>query len=149
MLLVLWLPAVGNLIAYLVRKIPRRAPQARGFAAGAVFMPHLQVRLAATGLVADLPSALASAGNCCTLIVGKGGFTARLEGPLPAQPDQVVALELLRPSVALASLQPGTEFHLLIGATAAAKGRVVEVTPLPGLPAERGSPQAPRRSPAR
>ena len=132
LLLVLWLPAVGNLIAYLVRKIPRRAPQARGFAAGAVFMPHLQVRLAATGLVADLPSALASAGNCCTLIVGKGGFTARLEGPLPAQPDQVVALELLRPSVALARLQPGTEFHLLVGATAAAKGSVVEVTPFVG-----------------
>jgi hypothetical protein len=81
--------------------------------------------------VPDLPSALASAGNRCTLIVGKGGFTARLEGPLPAQQDQAVALELLRPSVALARLQPGTEFHLLVGATAAAKGRVVEVTSIP------------------
>jgi hypothetical protein len=127
LLLVLWLPAVGNLIAYLVRKMPRRAPSVAGFANDAVFTPHLQVRLALTALVPELQSALASAGQRCTLVVGNGGFTARLGGPLPAG-DGPVAVELLRPQVALPQLTPGREFHLVVGTTAVAKGRVMEAT---------------------
>lgn len=128
LLMVLWLPAVGNLVAYFVRKIPRRAPQlAAGFGAGSPFTPHLRVRLEPAGTVRDLPAALASAGNSCTLIVANSGFTARLDGPAPVQQDQGVQVELLRPEVALAQLATGTEFRLAVGATAVAKGRVVEV----------------------
>ncbi len=128
LLLVLWLPAVGNLVAYFVRKIPRRPrPLGGGFGAASVFTPHLRVRLEPTGLVADLPAALAAAGNNCTLIVGNSGFSARVGGALQQQ-DGDVAVELLRPEVALPQLAAGTEFRLLVGATAAAKGRVIEVT---------------------
>src|SRR3954465_6558617 len=45
LLLVLWLPAVGNLIGYLIQKIPRRTRPARDFAARAPFTAHLQVQL--------------------------------------------------------------------------------------------------------
>lgn len=128
LLLVLWLPAVGNLVAYFVRKIPRRAPQrAAGFGVGSAFMPHLRVQLEPAGMVRDLPATLAAAGNSCTLIVANSGFTARLGGPVPVQEDRGVQVELLRPDVALAQLAMGTEFRLAVGATAVAKGRVVEV----------------------
>ncbi len=125
LLMVLWLPAVGNLVAYFVRKIPRKAPAHLGFTEGAPFTPHVHVRLQPTGLVPDLPAALASARNHCTLVVGNSGFTARAGGAASA--DEDVALELLRPEVALAQLTPGTEFRLAVGTTAVAKGRVVEV----------------------
>ncbi|HEY0823168.1 MAG TPA: hypothetical protein VGD76_05220 [Ramlibacter sp.] len=128
LLLVLWLPAVGNLVAYLVRKIPRRAPRLGArFRAGSVFTPHLRVQLEPTGLVPDLRAALATAGNDCTLVVGNSGFSARVEGALPAQQGETVAVELLRPEVAGPQLAAGTEFRLLVGTTVAAKGRVVEV----------------------
>lgn len=128
LLLVLWLPAVGNLLAYLIRKIPRRPrPLAGVFPARSVFTPHVHVRLEPTGLVPDLPSALVSAGNRCTLIVGNSGFSARIGGPLPGQEGESVAVELLRPAVALGQLTPGTEFRLLVGEIAAAKGRVLGV----------------------
>jgi hypothetical protein len=127
-LLVLWLPAVGNLITYLVRKIPQRPPKpAPDFSAGSVFTPQLQVRLQPTGLVPDLAAALASTGHHCTLVVGHNGFTARVGGVLPSGPEENVAVELLRPEVALRHLAPGTEFRLLVGTTVAAKGRVAEV----------------------
>lgn len=126
LLMVLWLPAVGNLVAYFVRKIPRKATRPAGFAEGSAFTPHLQVRLEPTGLVPDLGAALASAGNSCTLVVGNNGFTARV-GALRETPERVVAVELLRPEVALPLLKADTQFRLLVGQTVAAKGRVAEV----------------------
>lgn len=128
LLLVLWLPAVGNLVAFFVKKIPRRAlAPAAGFHAGCVFTPQLRVRLEPTGLVADLHSALAATANNCTLVVGNSGFTARVGDANSVRPGEDLAVELLRPEVGLPQLAAGTEFRLLVGATAAAKGRVVAV----------------------
>lgn len=127
LLMVLWLPAVGNLVAYFVRKIPRKPTQPAGFAEGSAFTPHLQVWLEPTGLVPDLRAALASAGNHCTLVVGNNGFTARVDGALHETPDRDVAVELLRPEVALPLLKAETQFRLVVGRTVAAKGRVAEV----------------------
>ena len=44
-LMVLWLPIVGNIIAWLIQraKTPKHVPQ--GFTAGTVFEPHAQVEL--------------------------------------------------------------------------------------------------------
>ena len=125
LLLVLWLPAVGNLIAYLVRRLPRRAPRGPGFPAGSAFVPHLRARLESVELAeAERASLLEHTG--CLLLVGQQAFTARLGQPLAralaaAQPQPI---ELLRPAAALAQLVPGTPFHLLVGTTAVAKGRV-------------------------
>lgn len=133
MLLVLWLPAVGNLIAYLVRKIPRRAPPVTEFAPGSVFTPHLQARVDALGMPGELLAALDPADRRCTLIVGRRGFTARLAAPvvqaLAAAGEQALAMELLHPGVALPQLAPGTDFHLLVGTTAVARGRVASANP--------------------
>ncbi|MDB5751492.1 MAG: hypothetical protein JWP65_1913 [Ramlibacter sp.] len=129
LLLVLWLPAVGNLIGFLVRKIPRRAPPATEFADASVFSPHLQVRLEPTTESAGMLAALDPATHTCTVIVGRRGFTARLAEPLAqvldSETSQLAPIEFLHPAGALAQLVPGTDFFLLAGTTAVARGRVV------------------------
>jgi hypothetical protein len=129
LLLVLWLPAVGNLIAYFAGKIPRGAPRVTEFIAGSAFTPHLQVDLTGTGLPTELLEALDPAARACTLIVRRHGYTARLAQPvadtLATPGQQTLALELLHPAVGLAKLKAGTDFHLLVATTAVAKGRVM------------------------
>jgi hypothetical protein len=135
LLLVLWLPAVGNLVAYLLRKIPRRAPPATDFPAGTTFTPQLQVRMERAGLSAQQQAALDPAERRCTLLVGPRGFTARLAEPvaqaLDAPGPRSIALELLHPAVALPQLAPGTDFHVLVATTAVAVGRVQQVVGRP------------------
>lgn len=130
LLLVLWLPAVGNLIAFFIRKIPRRAPPATDFADGSPFRPHLRVQLEPTTESAGWLAALDPQTRLCTVIVGRQGFTARLPGPLVEELDSERAheaqLELLHPDTgALGQLTPGRDFFLLAGTTAVARGRVV------------------------
>ena len=127
LLLVLWLPAVGNLVAFFIRKIPRKPPPATDFAPGAAFRPQLQVRVDAL----PLPDALEEHERRCTLLVGRQGFTVRFAQPvrqaLAQAGAQVLPLELLHPKAGLPKLKDGMEFHLLAGTTAIAKGRITEV----------------------
>jgi hypothetical protein len=127
LLLVMWLPAVGNLIAYLIRRLPRRPPRpaslpVAAFPQASAFAPHLQARLEP---VAPLPAA---DGATCLLLVEGQAFTARLALPVAQALDapQLQPIELLRPAAALPHLAAGTAFHLLVGTTAVAKGWVVE-----------------------
>src|SRR5215204_4109927 len=71
LLLVLWLPAVGNLIAYFIKKIPRSAPPATDFVPGAAFAPQLSVQLEAVELPGPPRAALDVAEHRCTLLVGR------------------------------------------------------------------------------
>jgi hypothetical protein len=112
LLLVLWLPAVGNLVAWVARRIPQKAPPATDFAAGAAFAPHLQVSIEAQG---PMPPD----GSTVLVVAGRQGFVGRLRGGPEAM------LELLQPQRALPCLPAGTEFHLLAGRTPFAKGRVL------------------------
>jgi hypothetical protein len=129
LLLVMWLPAVGNLIAYFVGKIPRSAPPATDFAADAAFAPQLQLRVEATPLPADTLASLDPAERRCTVLVGRRGFTGRFGQPvaqlLATQGEQLLPFELLHPRVALKHLAVGTDGHLLAGRTAVARAKVV------------------------
>lgn len=129
LLLVLWLPAVGNLVAYLLKKIPRRTAPARRFPSDRAFRPQLQVRLQWMQPGPELRPASEPAERLYTVLVGRSGFTARLghaQGqPLEGPGSQDVAVEFLHPAVALRQLAPGTAFHLLHGTTAVAQGTVV------------------------
>ena len=128
LLLVLWLPAVGNLIAYLIRKIPMRRPRPTAFRSGADFSAHLQTRIDSVSAPADWP-AFDPLEQRCTVLVGQSAFTVRSAEPLaqwlPHAPQRL-DLECLVPSAALPALIPGTPFHVLIGTTSVAQGRVVE-----------------------
>ncbi|HZY19643.1 MAG TPA: hypothetical protein VFE82_14295 [Ramlibacter sp.] len=128
LLLVLWIPAVGNLIAFLVRQLPRRAPPPLAFAHGTPFTPHAQAALAVVDLPPGFIASLDPQEARGTVITGRRGYTVRLDRPLAqwlADPGpQPVALEFLLPQVALRELQPDVQVHLLAGTTAIAKGRL-------------------------
>ena len=130
LLLVLWLPAVGNLIAFLVRRLPRRAPRVVEFAVTAAFAPQLIVSLSPNSTTAALPTEEVR----CTVVLGKEGFTGRTAAPLSqvlaaAGGAQDVPLEMLRPEVALPRLLPGTSFELFVGQVHVAQGKVERTCP--------------------
>jgi hypothetical protein len=133
LLLVLWLPAVGNLVAFLVRKIPVRppAPRVADFPPGSNFAPHLLAQLDPVPVPEGALQAMDPHDRRCTIVAGQQAFTVRLDEPVVARfatgQAQSLALELLRPDVARQHLPVGREFHLLAGMTAVAKGRVLEV----------------------
>lgn len=126
LLLVLWLPAVGNLVAFVIRKLPRRDTGMPGsFDDNAPFAKHLTVRMASWGAVTVLAGE-----RQCTLVIGKEGFTARTATPIAlelsdatGEPD--LALELLRPGVALARMPPGLRVQVMVQGTVIAEGVVV------------------------
>jgi hypothetical protein len=131
LLLVLWLPAVGNLIAYFAGKIPRSAPPITDFGADTPFAAQLEVRVDTAAAAPELLRAIDLQEQRCTLLVARHGFTARSRAPLAPtltqQGPQALSLQLLHPQVALPKLTPGTEFHLLVGTAGLAKGTVTRV----------------------
>lgn len=130
LMMVLWLPAVGNIIGWLIHraKTPKSLPQ--GFAAGTVFEPHARIEL--TLLAADTPllSRPIRAGYFDgAMVVGSEGFTARLAVPAEEEPVPEVPcmldVQFARPELALAKLTVGTKFALLAGRTLLGTGYVV------------------------
>jgi hypothetical protein len=130
LLLVLWLPVIGNIISFAIARVGS-ARRRHAFAADAPFRPQLLVELTAAGGRLRLRRQE----RRCTLVVGSDGFTARLRVPVTqwlagAQPC-ATQVELLRPELALACMVPGTRFSVLAGTVPAGHGRVVEVLPAP------------------
>ena len=127
LLLVLWLPAVGNIVAFGIRRWRAAHPPRPPFDPAAPFQSHLLVELARVGPA----SAGATDASLCTLVVGSEGFTARLAQPLAqwlAGPQPaVLQVQLLRPALALARLPAGAVFSVLAGTRALGTGRVLEV----------------------
>jgi hypothetical protein len=127
LLLVLWLPAVGNLVAFAVRQWHLRARRRTQFDAAQAFSPQLVARvtpLAAPGLTGGPDP------RRCTIAIGSEGFTARTAAPLAQLLADIglprdLPLELLRPAVALPRLAAGTPFQLLAGNVAVANGTVL------------------------
>ncbi len=127
LMLVLWLPAVGNLVAFAVRKLHPLLRRKRGFADDSPFKAQLSAEVAARETAGD--GALGPGQRNCTVIVGNEGFTARtgqaLSQALAAPPSPaVVELEFLRPALALPRLPPGADFYLMVGPAVVASGRV-------------------------
>ncbi len=66
-----------------------------------------------------------------TVIHGRRGYTVRFDRPVAqwlagsGRQPQTLALELLIPQTARPRLPAGTAFHLAVGTTAVARGRVV------------------------
>lgn len=130
LLLVMWVPVIGNVIAFFARKLPWPAPRP-AFAQDRPFAGHLRVQL--TALAAPRPAAAPvpeSEQGLCTLVVGTEGFTARLPMPLAAwlasDQTQPIELELMRPALALPRFAVATAFHVLAGEAVVGEGRVLE-----------------------
>jgi hypothetical protein len=126
LLLVLWLPVIGNIISFAIARVNSRRHR-HAFAADAPFRAQLLVELTAAGGRLRLQREE----RRCTLVVGSDGFTARLPFPIAqwlasAQP-QATPLELLRPELALPHMPAGTRFSVLAGTSVAGHGRVLEL----------------------
>ncbi len=131
LLLVMWLPAVGNLVGFVIGKLPARKQRQQDFDPASPFTPHLLARLRPIAPANGTPPVFDAAECRCTLIVGHQGFTARSAQPLLAGLASVaegktatLEFELLRPSVALAALCPEVALHVLMGSQAVASGHV-------------------------
>ncbi len=130
LLMVLWLPIVGNIIGWLMQRARAPKHQLQGFPAGTMFEPHARIEL--TLLAADTPrlSRPMRVGFFDgALVVGSEGFTTRLAVPADAEPVPEVPctleVQFLRPELALAQLTQGTRFALLSGRTLLGTGRVL------------------------
>lgn len=119
LLLVLWVPAVGNIIGYLMARFARRPPTT-GFPPQAPFVAERLADVRFDAATPDLARPLA-----CTLLQGSEAFTARLRSAAPADADAAaVELQFLVPGVALPRFAPGAEFRVVFGQTAVGEGRV-------------------------
>lgn len=130
-LLVLWLPAIGSVIGFLKNRLPPSAPPPTHFAEDSAFAPQLRVQLEKVALPPGYAELLDPGEDRATVILGRRGFTVRMAEPVmewfAGSGQAEVPLELLRPAAALPHLPLGTGFHLLMGTTAVAKGRVCEI----------------------
>lgn len=138
LLMLLWLPVIGNIVAWLVAKVRRPAPPGLSgpvpavFGAAGTFSPHALVEL--TLREAKLPiedTPIAAGEHHCALVVGNDGFTARWF----VRPDDTVSrgkahalqVEFLTPAVALPRFQRDATFRMLVGGAFIGDGRVLEV----------------------
>ena len=136
LLMVLWVPIIGNVIAWLIGKWPRRAPAAAppGFDALGAFTPGALAEI--TFRKPALPSQdtpIAPGEYRCALVLGKEGFSARWMVPagdaLERGKPAALEVEFLSPAVALPRFQPGTTFRVLIGDSFVADGRILQLRP--------------------
>ena len=128
LLLVLWLPVIGNVVAFVIMRVQsaRRARRSAGFAPESPFIAHLRVEVLP---LAPAPVFSKEERNC-TLVIAQEGFTARSTTPLAqwltAGATCPVELQLLRPELALPRLPAGTSFSILAGFLVVARGRVLQ-----------------------
>lgn len=130
LLMVLWLPIVGNIIGWLIQRAKTPKQQPAGFAPDAVFERHLRIELKL--LPPDTPRQARPIREGLfvgAVAVGAEAFSLRLAVPAGGEPQPEQACELdaqlLRPELALPKLTPGTRFVLLAGRTALGSGRVL------------------------
>ena len=124
LMLVLWVPVIGNVIAFVARKIMlRRTPFDRPFA------PELLVEMRPLAPLPRLPQPLA--GDSCALVVGTEGFTVRLSQPLSGWLAAGSAIEVqaqfLKPRMALSLFPPDTPFRVVAQQQLVGQGRVLQV----------------------
>ncbi|MBH1963602.1 MAG: hypothetical protein I8H77_04670 [Comamonadaceae bacterium] len=131
LLLVLWLPIVGNIIGWLMGRA--RAPKVTspGFAPDAGFVPSALVEITLLAAATPSESRPVRAGLFpCLVVLGNEAFSARMQVPAGAEPIPEVARELqmefLRPELALPKLHIAREFTLLSGRKLLGRGRLLE-----------------------
>jgi len=133
LLMVLWVPIIGNVIGWLIGKIPRRAPPAElvGFDAAGAFTPHLRIELTLRPTALLSHNVPLSAGEYrCALVVGNEGFSARWVVPRGAVLERgtphALEVELLAPDTARVKFPEGESFRVLVGDSFIADGRVLQ-----------------------
>lgn len=141
LLMLLWIPIIGNVIAWLVARVrrPHAEEPVAGFDQRADFTAHARVEL--TLRESQLPSEnipVAAGEHRCALVVDNQGFSARwrlrpgdvVERGRPRQCD----IEFLAPELALVRFPVDAPFRMLVGESFIGDGRVLQlVTPVAQL----------------
>ncbi|KQW64337.1 hypothetical protein [Variovorax sp. Root411] len=137
LLMVLWVPIIGNVIAWLIGKRPRRAPPPvavtpPSFDMLGAFAPHALAEL--TFRKPALPSQdipLAPGEYRCALVIDKEGFSARWVVPpgdaLERGKPAALELEFLSPAIAGPRFPQGAVFRVLISDSFIADGRILQL----------------------
>ncbi|MET3178853.1 UNVERIFIED_ORG: hypothetical protein ABIC43_002009 [Variovorax guangxiensis] len=138
LLMVLWVPIIGNVIAWLIGKRPRRAPPPAppGFDDLGAFTPSVLAEI--TFRKPALPSQdipVTPGEYRCALVLDKEGFSARWVVPpgdaLERGKPATLEIEFLSPAVALPRFPVGESFRVLIGDSFVADGRILQLRPAP------------------
>ncbi|WP_213955256.1 hypothetical protein [Variovorax sp. dw_954] len=141
LLMLLWLPIVGNIIGWLIARMRRPpAPEPQTFGGPETFHAHARVDLtlrAASVPSEDVPVAVGE--HRCALVVGNDGFSARWfvrpGETVRRGKSHPVQIEFLAPALALPRFQRDAVFRMLVGGAFIGDGQVRE---LPGLPEPAG-----------
>ncbi len=137
LLMVLWVPIIGNVIAWLIGKLPRRTPKPAppaGFDTLPEFTPHLQAALtfrSPSVPAQDVP--LGPGEYRGALVLGTEGFSARWRVPpgtsLARGTPVALDIEFLSPVVAQPKFTQGTAFRVLVDESFVADGQALQLRP--------------------
>lgn len=145
LMLLLWIPVIGNVVAWLMARLKRPAkpvPATAGALAAAAAAESvakaLETPFRAQALAditlrpAPVPAddlLIAEGEHVCAFVVGTEGFSGRWQVPAGAAfrrgTTQRLAVEFLSPAVALPRFAPGTVFRMLVGEAFIGDGTVV------------------------
>lgn len=142
LLMLLWLPIIGNIIGWLVARVWRRRQAAKAaaaaattpasFEAGSAFKPHALVELTLRRSTVPAENLPLSAGeHRCALVVDNQGFSARWFVPrdeaLQRGQAQALQIEFLAPAAALPRFPRDAAFRVLVGESFVGDGRVLQL----------------------
>ncbi|RYY97401.1 MAG: hypothetical protein EOO24_19850 [Comamonadaceae bacterium] len=133
LLMLLWLPIVGNIIAWIVPRLRRRAaPEPDAFAPAGAFTPHALVELRFRPPqvpIDDVPLRVGE--HRCALVIDNEGFSARwFVAPgevIRPGTSQALKVEFLAPGVAVPRFAPQTGFRMLVAGAFIGDGRVLSL----------------------
>lgn len=126
LLMVMWIPIVGNIISFISRKFRRSAPARRAFPAALPFVPHASVQL---NLSPSQGSAALTRDEDGTLhfifLVGTEGFSVRgllMEGQ--GEKTLIAQVQFLFPAVVPTKFPVGTRFQVVHAGSGLCSGQV-------------------------
>jgi hypothetical protein len=138
LLMLLWVPIIGNVISWLVGRLRRPDPPAPSpFDERTSFDPQLLVELTLRPPLVPAEDVPVPAGeHRCALVIGNEAFSARWwvapDRSFRRGTSQALEMEFLAPLLALPRFQPGASFRMLVGEAFVGDGRVLRlVEPLP------------------
>ena len=131
LMLVMWVPVVGNIIAWLVQRLRRPAAVApEPFDSAGEFQGQVMVELTLRPSQVPAENRPVAPGEYrCALVLGNEGFSARWVVPpgpgMQRGKAQTLPVQFLTPATALPRFSSGAVFRVLVGESFIADGRVL------------------------
>jgi hypothetical protein len=132
MLMVMWVPVVGNIISFLVNRLSPAAPVRPSFSSAMPFVPQVVVKLVLSLAPGQGLAMNESDGkHHCLFITGTEGFSARVS-PLETEiagEALCAEVQFLLPAAALPKFPIGRTFEMKQGGRVVGTGQVLSLSP--------------------